>query len=65
MPVAVEFGSLVLKLKLESDRCQERLEVVEEVLFANSGIEVEKVEHLPFHEVDLGKTKAEAIVALD
>jgi hypothetical protein len=67
MPVAmaIEFWSLVTKFQLEADRSQEGLEVVEEVLLGDSGFKVEKIQHLPFHQVDLGETKPKALVTLD
>jgi hypothetical protein len=65
VPVAVELRALVLKLKLKSDRSQEGLEVVEEILLSNLAVEVQQVKHLPFHQINLRQCESESIIALD
>lgn len=64
LSLAVELVLLVLKLELESNGCQEGLEVIEEVLLRHSAVEVEEVQHLSFHQIDFSQAKREPIVSL-
>lgn len=54
-----------LQVQIEASPAQEWLQVVEEVFLRHAEVEVEKVEELSFHEVDLGQAKAKAIKTLD
>jgi hypothetical protein len=62
--LGAKFGLLLLEFHLESNGSQEGFEVLEEVLFRHSGVEVEQVKKLPLHQVHLSQSKPEAFESL-
>lgn len=64
-------GQLLLHLALGflclpcPDRCKERLEVEEEVIFGDSEVPLKETEKLLLHKVDFSQAEAEVVVAAD
>ena len=62
---ADQFSLFLLQFHLETDWGQEWLEMEEEILLGNSGVEVQQVQHLPFHQVDLSQAKTKSFETFD
>ena len=71
MPVSVSAGELcelclfLLKLQLEANRGQEGFKVVEQILLSHTSVEVEQVQQLSLHQVDLRQAESESFETFD
>lgn len=65
MVVAGHLGFLLLDFHVETDRSEERLEMLQQVLLGHPSVEVQEIQELPLHQIHLGQSESKAIESLD